>query len=228
MLAATQEHLLDDGPRKAKSGAARMCALTRQVRPTDELIRFVLDPNDHVVADVKRRLPGRGLWISGSGTALASAVKRGLFAKGFRKAIKEPQNLVAETERLLVQSAVDALAIAAKAGVVVSGFAKVQACLTAGDATALIHATDGAHDGIRKLDKLVSATETPIINALVSAELDLALGRPNVIHAALLAGPAGKAFLSRIERLVRFRTGEAGETANELSGTKARAVAFQD
>src|SRR5262249_43470512 len=119
MLARVAEHLLDDGPRKAKSGAARMCALTRQVRPTDQLMRFVLGPDDQVVADVKRRLPGRGLWISASSVALASAVKRDLFAKGFRKVVKEPQTLVADTERLLVHSAIDALAIAAKAGQVV-------------------------------------------------------------------------------------------------------------
>jgi hypothetical protein len=56
--------------------------------------------------------------------------------------------------------------------------------------------------------------------------LDLALGRSNVIHAALLAGPAGKTFLSRIERLIRFRTSDGGETANKNSGTTARASAL--
>jgi uncharacterized protein len=36
----------------------------------------------------------------------------------------------------------------------------------------------------------------------------LALGRPNVVHAALLAGPAGETFLVRLRRLERFRSGE--------------------
>jgi hypothetical protein len=122
--------------------------------------------------------------------------------------------------------------MAAKAGQVVSGFAKVEACLRAGEAGALIHAQDGAADGIRKLDALAAAAsgrgsggitaKTPIINALNSADLDLALGRSNVIHAALLAGPAGKTFLSRIERLVRFRTSDGDETECENSGTTAR------
>ena len=43
------------------------------------------------------------------------------------------------------------------------------------------------------------------IDAFTSTQLDLALGRPNVIHAALLAGPASKTFLARVERLGRFR-----------------------
>ena len=232
MLATMDGHDLDNGPRTIRSGTARMCAVTRQVRSTDELIRFVLDGNGKIVADVKRKLPGRGLWVSASRTVLATAVKRSVFAKGFRKPVKESETLVAETEGLLVRGAIEALAIAAKAGQAVSGFAKVEATLKAGEATALIHAQDGAADGIRKLDNLATAASTartagiaakmPIINALNSAELDLALGRSNVIHAALLAGPAGKTFLSRTERLVRFRTSGGDETANENSGTTAR------
>ena len=232
MLATAHDSELDSGPRTSRPGAARMCAVTREVRSTDDLIRFVLGPDGAVVPDVKRRLPGRGLWVSASRAVVAAAVKRGLFAKGFRKAVKETESLVGDTERLLVRSAIDALAIAAKAGQVVSGFAKVEGCLKGGDATALLHAADGANDGIRKLNALVGAakkgadadrsTEIPIINALTSAELDLALSRANVIHAALLAGPAGKTFLSRIERLARFRTSDDGKTANDVSGNKAR------
>ncbi len=232
MLATSDGHDLDNGPRTIRSGTARMCAVTRKVRPVDELIRFVLDGDGHVVPDVKRKLPGRGLWVSASRKVLATAQKRSVFAKGFRKAVKDRETLVAETEGLLVRSAVEALAIAAKAGQVVSGFAKVEASLRAGEARALIHAQDGAADGIRKLDGLAAAASTgeaagfaakmPRINALSSAELDLALGRSNVVHAALLAGPAGKTFLSRIERLDRFRTSDGDETANENSGTTAR------
>ncbi len=232
MLAVLDEHDLDDGPRTTRSGTARMCAVTRKVRPVDELIRFVLDGDGEIVPDLKRKLPGRGLWVSASRKVLATAQKRSVFAKGFRRAVKDRETLVSETEALLVRSAMEALAIAAKAGQVVSGFAKVEASLRAGEATALIHAQDGAADGIRKLDALAAAAmaggsegiaaKMPIINALGSAELDLALGRSNVIHAALLAGPAGKTFLSRIERLVRFRTSDGDETECKNSGTTAR------
>jgi len=235
MLATLDGHDLDDGPRTSRSGTERMCAVTRKVRPTEELIRFVLDGDGYVVADLKRKLPGRGLWVSTSRKVLATAVKRSVFAKGFRRAVKERENLVDQTEGLLVQSAVEALAIAAKAGQVVSGFAKVEGALKAGEVRALIHAQDGAADGVRKLDNLAATVSThedagialkmPVLNALSSAELDLALGRSNVIHAALLAGPAGKTFLSRIARLVRFRTSGGDETANENSGTTARASA---
>jgi predicted RNA-binding protein YlxR (DUF448 family) len=213
-----------------------MCALTRQVRPVDELIRFVVAPSGNVVADLKRKLPGRGLWISGSRTALRDAVKRGIFSKGFRRDVRLPATFADDTERLMVSGAIEALAMAAKAGQTVAGFAKVENALKRGEAAALIHASDGAADGIRKLDGLIGRGaltlsdgfdgEFPVITVLTSAELDLALGRANVIHAALLAGPAGKTFLSRCHALARFRANAPGETAKDnLDRRKTRANA---
>jgi hypothetical protein len=129
---------------------------------------------------------------------------------------------------------VEALAVAAKAGQVVSGFAKVEGLLRSGRGdsglAALIHASDGAVDGIRKLDALVrqqnegnkkATTEFPIIAALTSAELDLALSRTNVIHAALLAGPASRTFLSRSLSLVRYRLADDDKTAGTVPENSA-------
>ena len=60
--AATDDEL-DAGPRKGGPGTERLCAVTRAVKPVDELIRFVVGP-DGVVPDLKRKLPGRGLWVT--------------------------------------------------------------------------------------------------------------------------------------------------------------------
>jgi predicted RNA-binding protein YlxR (DUF448 family) len=57
---------LDDGPRTNRSATMRMCAVSRDVRPIDELIRFVVAPSGEVIPDLKRKLPGRGLWVSAS------------------------------------------------------------------------------------------------------------------------------------------------------------------
>jgi hypothetical protein len=48
---------------------------------------------------------------------------------------------------------------------------------------------------------------------LTTSQLDLALGRPNVIHAALLAGRATETFMARLRRLERFRSAEFGVDA---------------
>ncbi|MET3842485.1 RNA-binding protein [Bradyrhizobium sp. OAE829] len=212
---------LDNGPRTDKSATMRMCAVTREVRPIDELIRFVVSPQGEVVPDLKRKLPGRGLWVSASRRTVAEAVRRNQFSRGFKRDIRAAATLPADTEALLVRSCTEALAMVAKAGQVVSGFSKVEGALRDGEAQALIHASDGAADGIRKLDAIVrqkrgnadESAEFPIVNVLTSAELDLALGRSNVIHAALLAGPASKTFLSRCQILVRYRMAEDDKTA---------------
>ena len=215
---------LDHGPRADKSATMRMCAVSREVRPIDELIRFVVAPSGEVVADLKRKLPGRGLWVSASRKAVAEAVRRHQFSKGFKRDVRAAATLAADTEVLLERSAIDALAMAAKAGQVISGFTKVADALERqgpGAVRALIHATDGAADGIRKLDAIIRqnggnngpSAEVRIVNVLTSEQLDLALGRPNVIHAALLAGPASDTFLSRSQILVRYRMADEDRTA---------------
>jgi hypothetical protein len=130
---------------------------------------------------------------------------------------------------LLVRSTTDALAMAAKARQVISGFGKVEDALTSRQARAqveaLIHASDGAADGIRKLDAVLrqnavvndKPNQIPVVTALTSEQLDLALGRSNVIHAALLAGAASKTFLSRSHMLVRYRMADDGGTAGHAA-----------
>jgi len=218
---------LDNGPRTDRSATVRMCAVTRQVRPIDELIRFVVSPQGEVIPDLKRKLPGRGLWVSASRQTVAEAGRRSQFSKGFKRDVHVAPTLAADTESLLVRGVIDALAMAAKAGQVVSGFSKVEGALGQGQAQnsvkALIHASDGAADGIRKLDAIVrqnagngdESREFPVVRALTSAQLDLALGRSNVIHAALLAGPASKTFLSRSHTLVRYRMADDDKTVGK-------------
>ena len=214
---------LDHGPRADRSATMRMCAVSREVRPIDELIRFVVAPSGEVVADLKRKLPGRGLWVSASRKMVAEAVRRHQFSRGFKRDVRVAATFAADTEVLLERFVVDALAMAAKAGQVISGFTKVADALerpNSGEVRALIHATGGAADGIRKLDAIVSqngrnngpSAEVRIVNVLTSEQLDLALGRSNVIHAALLAGPASHTFLSRSQMLVRYRMADEDGT----------------
>ncbi|MCC8980397.1 RNA-binding protein [Bradyrhizobium acaciae] len=220
---------LDDGPRTQKSATTRMCAVSREVRPLDELIRFVVAPTGEVIPDLKRKLPGRGMWISASRRSVAEAVRRHQFSKGFKRDVRVAPTLPADTDTLLVRSLTEALAMAAKAGQVVSGFGKVEDALNRNETAALIHALDGAADGIRKLDAIMrqrgekrgESLVIPVVNVLTSEELDLALGRSNVIHAALLAGPASKTFLSRCQMLVRYRMADDDKTAEAARNSRA-------
>jgi hypothetical protein len=212
---------LDTGPRKSGSGAERFCAATRTVKPVDELIRFALGP-EGIVPDIKRKLPGRGLWVTADRATLESAVARNVFARGFKRDIRVTPDLVQQTERLLVRAALDALAIAGKSGLVAAGFSKVEAALARKTVVGLLHASDAKPAGVAKLKGALrqrpDAERIVVVTDFSSAQLDLALGRSNVVHAALLAGPASDSFLARCARLGRFRTGETGESGQGRVG----------
>jgi predicted RNA-binding protein YlxR (DUF448 family) len=214
-----EENATDGGPKGAAT--ERFCVVTREVKPVSELIRFVVAPDGAVVPDLKRKLPGRGLWLSGNRDALGQAIRRNLFARGFKSEVRAGTDLIATTELLLERAALDALAIAGKAGVVLSGFTRVETAMGREKLVAIFHARDGAADGVRKLDAAMrrntaeSADQIERIDTFTSSQLDLALGRPNVVHAALLAGDASKGFLARYARLQRFRTGKAGNPGHD-------------
>jgi predicted RNA-binding protein YlxR (DUF448 family) len=210
MIGQTQQTELDSGPHSRER--ERMCVHTREVRPVADLIRFVVGPDGVAVPDLKSKLPGRGVWVTATQDALTEAIKRKTLARGFKREVRLSADLVAQTEHLLERAVFDALAIAGKAGLVATGFGKTETALSRERVAGLIHAAEAAPDGVRKLGGVLRKygleDEIPVILALSSEQLDLALGRPNVIHAALLAGPASDTFLARYRRLERFRSGD--------------------
>src|SRR3989442_15111748 len=122
MLARTQVDECDGGPRRAGRGGERFCAATGAVKPVAEMIRFVVGPDGAAVPDLKRRLPGRGIWITATRQALRTAIARKAFARSFKREVRIAPDLVETTERLIERAALDALAICHKAGKLAIGF----------------------------------------------------------------------------------------------------------
>jgi predicted RNA-binding protein YlxR (DUF448 family) len=234
MLDRTLDDARDAGPRKIAPGSERFCVATGEVKPVEEMIRFVLGPDGAAVPDLKRRLPGRGIWITATRDALKTAIARKAFARSFKRDVRLPGDLVVTTERLLEQAALDALAIAHKAGKVAIGFAKAEAALARDRVAGLVNAAEAAPDGTRKLAAALhrreGPAEVPEIGTFTSMQLDLALGRSNVIHAALLAGPESDTFLARAARLDRFRAGPVPGTPEigKSQGRKSAGAGVRD
>jgi uncharacterized protein len=209
MLARTDDIEFDHGPRSR--GTERLCIATRAVRPIEDLIRFVVAPDGEAVPDVKHNLPGRGVWVTARRDTLEQAIKANALARGFRRDVRLAGDLVSRTEALLENAALDALAMARKAGLVAMGFVQVETALKRDTVVALVHAAEAAPDGVEKLDSTLrhnQAGSVRIVGILASCQLDLALGRPNVVHAALLAGRASETFMARLRRVERFRSVE--------------------
>ncbi|MDP3545313.1 MAG: RNA-binding protein [Phreatobacter sp.] len=208
------ELTLDGGPLAGRSGSERTCIVNRRASSPDGLVRFVVGPDGVVVPDLKARLPGRGAWVTATRAAVAEAVRRKLFARAFRREVSAPADLPELVERLIEAQAIASLSLANKAGAVVAGFSKVEAALMGGTAAGLIHASDASDDGVRKLGQVLrrifgdDPDTMPRVTAFTSLQLDLALGRMNVIHAALLAGGPSENALARCTALEVYRTGD--------------------
>ncbi|MFN3891112.1 MAG: RNA-binding protein [Beijerinckiaceae bacterium] len=208
------------GRAQTEEGSQRTCIVTRAKLPPDELMRFVLSPGGEVVPDLKRKLPGRGVWVQATAKAVAEAVRRKAFARGFKQDAQAPADLAERVDALLEKDALQSLSMANKAGLVTAGAFKVETEIASQAPAALVHARDGSPDGARKIAAALrrrggTAAETPRIELFASSQLDLALGRANVIHAALRKGAASDAFLARCRRLAHYREGGMAEGAAE-------------
>lgn len=211
-----------------KDGPERSCVVTRAVKPPDDLIRFVVGPDGVLTPDLRRKLPGRGVWTSLSASKVSEAVKRKAFERSLKTKVTVPPELAAMIDGLMQRDAIQALAMANKAGLVSTGFAKVEAVIGSGRCAAVIEASDGAEDGRRKIGQALKRAEIAretaglkarkiaVVAIFAATDLELALGRAHVIHAALAPGPAAEGFLSRWRRLVRYRTDDAGAMEPEI------------
>jgi predicted RNA-binding protein YlxR (DUF448 family) len=211
----------------------RTCIVTRRAGDADALLRFVAAPDGTVVPDLKRKLPGRGCWVTAERTYVDQAVRRKLFSRALKCEVATADDLGALVDRLYAQSALGAIGLARKAGQVALGAAKVEAKVRSGEALAVLHADEAAEDGIRKIAQARRATVHlggPDITAhklFREAELGLALGGTNVIHAALLAGEAGKAALKRVVALDRYR-GNAPDITKTAADPRTDETAAED
>ena len=191
----------------------RTCIVTRRAGEPDGLLRFVVGPDMTVVPDIRRKLPGRGCWVTADRAHVEEAVRKNLFSRAFKAKVATPPDLGGLIDRLLAQTALGSLGLARKAGQVVLGAAKVDGTVRSAKAMLVLHAAEASPDGVRKIDQARRAVvhldgpSIPAYKLFSEAELGLALGGTNVIHAAVLAGDTGKAVLKRVVALDRYRGG---------------------
>lgn len=181
----------------------RRCIVTGDVKDTAEMVRFVVGPDGRVVPDVAGNLPGRGMWLIASREVVETAVAKGRFARAAKGHALCDVDLAEQVGKLLSRRCLDLVGLARRAGQAVAGFEKVKACLRQGDAAILLAASDGGGDGRAKLRGL--AGSIPEVAVFSRDELSSALGRENVVHAALRPGGLAKKIALETARLAGFR-----------------------
>ena len=161
----------------------RTCLVSGKEQNKEELLRFTLSPDHEVIPDFKKKLGGKGFYITNSRAVLEQAVSKNIFKK-LGKNTKFAPNLVDIVENILKNRALEAINLARKAGVLVTGFEKVRENLQKNKVAFIIEATDAGSDGAAKIRS--AAKDLEILTLFEIEELDKALNRVNTVHAAVL------------------------------------------
>lgn len=205
-------------PKNREAGPERRCLATGEVRPASELIRFVVGPDATIVPDLLGKLPGRGLWLSPTKAAFATAIKKGAFARGAKAQVTVPEGLAESVEAGLADRVIHLISLSRKAGSAVAGFEKVKDKLAREEVQVLIQASDGSERGKTKLRPPHGPNSH--LTCLTQSELGLAFSRDHVIHAALASGGLTQRVVEDAAKLASLRD-ENGGTARR-KGPKTR------
>ncbi len=183
-------------------GTSRKCIASGAIKEKSALLRFVVTPDNIIVADVLGKLPGKGIWVSCDKVLMEKAVRDGLFAQVARKPISVPATLLDDAEHMLTNRVISLLSLARKSGRAVAGYEKVKDWLSKDMAAVLVQSQDGSERGKSKLSTPRGGT---FIGWLKTSELGLAFGRQTVIHCALASGGITQRVVNEARRLKGLR-----------------------
>ncbi len=189
----------------------RRCVARNEVRDPQEMIRFVVGPENTVYPDIKGKLPGRGVWVSSTREDLETAIKKGGFKRGFKGNVSLPDDLPAQVEAGLKRHTLSLIGMAKKSGKLFIGFDQVMAAARSDALGWRIEASDGAEGSrgkIRALSKAIAfEVELPlprVIGCFDSQEIGAVVGREAIIHCALPHGRLAKSLGISARRLSGF------------------------
>ena len=162
----------------------RKCLVTGENCERKDLIRFVIDPKNRLIADIDQTLPGRGYWVKIDRQIIVKALQENIFLKTIKKKISIDMNLILSIEDQIKQKIIQHISMSRKAGKVIFGFEKIKSTLLTNTIKLLIQAKDGSE----KEKKRILTKSIPLIidNCLTGYELGKPFGRERVIHCAVL------------------------------------------
>ncbi len=194
------------------SVSERRCIVTGQVYPREDLIRFVISPDGMVFPDLAASLPGRGMWVSNSRTALATAIRKNLFSKAAKTPVKADQGLIAMVESQLRQKALDYMGLARRAGLVISGQPQVEGALRGHKLALLIVASDASEQ--------FKGTDVPICAILDRETLGALFDRDQQVYIGLLPHALTHHLAAALARLEKFCDDNTSSGQSKLDDTQ--------
>jgi len=208
-------------PSSRKKTPERRCIVSGETGSTATLVRFAIGPDDQVVPDIEGKLPGRGIWVASDRASVEKAAVKGLFSRAAKQSVKAPADLADQVEAALRRRILALLGLARKAGQVMAGHAKVEEAAMKAQVVALFLASDAGKEGQKNAKAIAAGVDAPIVADFSAEQLGLALGRPNVVHAALTASGAASKGRARHMEAPDVHAGDLSRNvlpADKLSG----------
>ena len=184
-----------------------ICRITGEEADTADMLRFVTSPDGVVTPDLAGKLPGEGFWVLNHYDRVAEMEKH--------SELNVPEGLAAQIAVLLEKRALSLLGLARKAGKIVLGFTKVDAALKNQRVALLLAARDGAENGKKQLSSRADARHLVVLEAFSVAQLCLAFGRANVIHAAVTDGDWAQRIQQQANRFTAYIGSRDGGNRSE-------------
>ena len=208
----------------------RKCILTGDRADPEALIRLAVGPEGQVLPDIRAKAPGRGAWIGVARPDLETAVTKGKLRGALARAFKTndlvvPDDLPAMIEDGLRRTLLDRLGLEARASMVLTGSEKIDVACRKGQVRLLLHASDAAADGNRKLDQALrvgqEAEGTDLAGITLPVDrhaLSMAMGRDHVVHIAVIDSRAAsrlRAAIGRLESYLGCATGAPAQAEHD-------------
>ena len=205
---------VDEAGVSAAGGAApeRRCILTGAHGARAALIRLAVGPDNQIAADLGAKLPGRGAWITANRklleAAMATGKLKGALARAFKSnSLRLPDDLADQIAAGLERRALDRLGLENKSGNLIWGHERVGEAILKGKVRLLLHAADAKADGMGKLEarrRGASPNTVSIVLPVGREQLSMALGRENVVHAAIGNSGSASRVIETLERWAVF------------------------
>lgn len=175
----------------------RTCIVTRETRDQQDLLRFVIGPEDTLYFDLAGKLPGRGLYVRPDKETLTQALEKNRFSAAAKCKISVPQEMLRTVQNALKQGCLTHLALCKKAGVLAAGHEKCLTFIEKRTILAYVTSSEKEGDTRKKLqNKLKNAV---LVDDFDCDELSAALGLDKVVHAVVAESKIGRKFLHMVE-----------------------------
>ena len=162
----------------------RTCLVTGATIEKKALMRFVVNPENNLIADVDQNLPGRGYWVKADREVILKAINKNILFKATKKDVSIDKNVLDRIEIQIKKRIINQISLCRKAGAAIFGFEKIRASLLGNNIKLLIQALDGSD---REKKRILTKSIPKILDTcLTGSDLGKAFGREKVIHCAIL------------------------------------------